>query len=532
MASPTTTEDLLDLKMLPAWANEPARANDYADFEGEDADAGQRRPDRPRNRDRQQDRRGPRKPDRRDDRQKRDERGRRPRPDAARPDRPPQRDHRPEVAVAPVAVTVRFLPHQRAFDSVIAQIKSAPVAYSVFALARLFLEKPERYDVRLTMPDSVQLFQLGEHGAVASDRRILEGSAFVNARDDFYTVEVTQNEPLKGNFSNVARCRLSGTLLGPTNHHAYQPQLRNLYEARFSRRMSFADYQRQIEIVSDPAIVEQWKEQARNVTTYHVKNAEPPQSFSSAADAERHFRQVYLPGLLREANELTVSGVLSRRLPDRRLGRAIEDAWVQETRSPSKMMQELAAGLRQAGLNIFRHRRGMLFVSPVRARVFGHERAGVSASINAILEKVGATPGINRKQLAEQLAVAEADPALAERAKMTLANDLHWLIHEGYVIEFNDGTLDLPRAKAPPAVAEEKPAATGIVASDVPSGGQSEPAPLPAATKPSSAETPAEIEPSSATSVESEESKTEEPSKLDDSAVAGAVETPTPVARE
>jgi hypothetical protein len=219
-------------------------------------------------------------------------------------------------------------------------------------------------------------------------------------------------------------------------------------------------------------------------------------------------------------------------LPDRRLGRAIEDAWVQETRSPSKMMQELAAGLRQAGLNIFRHRRGMLFVSPVRARVFGHERAGVSASINAILEKVGATPGINRKQLAEQLAVAEADPALAERAKMTLANDLHWLIHEGYVIEFNDGTLDLPRAKAPPAVAEEKPAATGIVASDVPSGGQSEPAPLPAATKPSSAETPAEIEPSSATSVESEESKTEEPSKLDDSAVAGAVETPTPVARE
>jgi len=160
---------------------------------------------------------------------------------------------------------------------------------------------------------------------------------------------------------------------------------------------------------------------------------------------------------LREANELTIDGVLSRRLPDRRLGRAIEDAWAQETRSPSKMMQELAAGLRQAGLNIFRHRKGMLFVSPVRARVFGHESAGVSSSINAILEKVAATPGINRKQLAEQLAVADADAAAAERAKMTLANDLHWLIREGYVIEFNDGSLDLPRAKAP-AAAEDKPA--------------------------------------------------------------------------
>ena len=454
MPSPTPTEDLLDLRMLPAWANEPARPNDYANFEGEDAEPGGRRHDRPRNRERERERRGPRKPERQKQSPDRDGRSRRA-PDARR-----EREPRPEIGVEPLAVTIRFLPHQKAFDNVIAQIKSAPIAYSVFALARLFLEKPERYDVRLTMPEGLQLFQLGENGAVASDRRILEGSAFANARDDFYTVEVTQTEPLKGNFSNVARCRLSGTLLGPTNHHAYQPQLRNLYESRFSRRMSFPDYQRQIDIVSDPAVVEQWKEQARNITTYHVKNAEPPVSFSNAADAERHFRQTYLPGLLREANELTIDGVLSRRLPDRRLGRAIEDAWAQETRSPSKMMQELAAGLRQAGLNIFRHRKGMLFVSPVRARVFGHESAGVSSSINAILEKVAATPGINRKQLAEQLAIADADAAAAERAKMTLANDLHWLIREGYVIEFNDGSLDLPRAKPPAAATEvaEKPA--------------------------------------------------------------------------
>src|SRR5436190_1573187 len=451
MPSPTPTEDLLDLRMLPAWANEPARPNDYANFEGEDADSGGRRSDRPRSRDRDRDRRGPRKPDRPKERPSRDNRSRRP-PEPRR-----EQERRPEFTAEPLAVTVRFLPHQKAFENVIAQIKSAPIAYSVFALARLFLDKPERYDVRLTMPDGTQLFQLGEHGAVASDRRILEGSAFASARDDFYTVEVTQNEPLKGNFTNVARCRLSGTLLGPTNHHAYQPQLRNLYETRFSRRMSFADYQRQIEVVSDPAVVEQWKEQARNVTTYHVKNAEPPQSFTNAADAERHFRQTYLPGLLREASELTISGVLSRKLPDRRLGRAIENAWAQETRSPSKMMQELAAGLRAAGLNIFRHRRGMLFVSPVRAKVFGHERAGVSASINSILEKVAATPGINRKQLAEQLAAPDADAATAERAKMTLANDLHWLIREGYVIEFNDGSLDLPRPKAPAAATEDKP---------------------------------------------------------------------------
>ena len=460
MSSPTTTEDLLDLKLLPSWVNEPARPNDYANFEGEDPGAFERRSDRPGNRNRERDRRGPQAREPRA-KQARDQRPRRPRPDSARGERPDgaQRDRRPAEQVRPVSVTVRFLPHPRAFDSVVAQIKSGPVAYSVFALARLFLEKPERYDVRLTAAEGAQLHQLGENGPVAADRGILESSAFASARDDFYTVEVTQSEPLKGNFTNVARCRLSGMLLGPTNHHAYQPQLRTLYETRFSRRMSFVDYQRQIEIVSDPAVVEQWKEQARNITTYHSKTGEPPLTFSSPAEAERHFRQTHLPELLRSANELTISGVISRRLPDRALGGAIEDAWSQETRSPSKMMQELAAGLRQGGLNIFRHRRGMLFVSPIRSRIFGHERAGVSSSINAILEKVAEAPGINRKLLAEQLAPVGAEPADADRAKMTLASDLHWLISEGYVIEFNDGSLDLPRTKPPVAPAAEEKAA-------------------------------------------------------------------------
>ena len=444
MPPETTPADLLDLKLLPAWVNEPARPNDYANFEGEEEQSPRRSGGGP-NRNRDRDRRAPRARDKGGPRS-RDDRPRRPRPERSEGPRENDRhrEREREEPIKPIAVTVRFLPHAPALHNVIAQIKEGSVAYSVFALARLFLEKPERYDVRLTTPEESPLHQLGETGAVASDRRILESSAFASTRDDFYAVEVTQTEPIKGNFTNVARCRLSGTLLGPTNHHNYQPQLRNLYEARFSRRMSFADYQKQIDIVSDPAVVEEWKEQARSVTTYSTKNIEPPITFANAAEAERHFRQTHLPTLLRSAHELTIDGVLSRRLPDRALGRAIEDAWSAETRSPSKMMQELAAALRQAGLVIFRHRRGMLFVSPIRLRTFGHESAGVSASINGILEKVAAAPGIHRKQLAEQLAPAGAEPADLEKAKLALASDLHWLVSEGYVIEFNDGSLDLP----------------------------------------------------------------------------------------
>jgi hypothetical protein len=455
MSVPSTPADLLDLKLMPAWVNEPAGTNEYANHSGEDdSTLFERRGPRPGGGNREQRPRGPKPGGNRGPRPGGDRRDDRKRPEGRRPERP-MRDNRERSsreAPAPLPqVEVRFLPNPAAFESVIAQIKSGSLAYSVFALARLFLDKPERYAVRLTAGEGVSLNQLGETGPVAVDRRILEGGAFAAMKDDFYTVEVTQTEPLKGNFTNVARDRISGTLLGPTNHHAYQPQLRNLYEQRYSRRLSFQDFQRQIEIVSDPAVVEQWKEQARSITTYTTKGDETPTTFNSVADAERHFRQTHLPTLLREAKEMTVGGVVSRALPDRGLARVIEDAWSAEIRSPSKMMQELAGGLRNAGLNIFRHRRGMLYVSPIRIRTFGHERTSVSASVNAILEKLAETPAINRKQLLEKFTPEGADDLEIGRVKMTLGSDLRWLISEGYLIEFNDGTLDLPRAKAPAA---------------------------------------------------------------------------------
>src|SRR6266508_1932583 len=448
--------DLLDLKLLPAWVKEPVEAKRYADVEGEhDYERPARhRGGTPMRRGRRsplssdKSRAGVQRPITKASRHEagRDHRARR-QQDRRESSR---RETRPEVS-RPVLpeVIIRFLPYSAPFENVVAQIKSGSVAYSLYALARLFLEKPERYEVRLTGKAESPLYQLGDNGALSLSREFLERNAFRLAQSEFYKIDITESEPIKGSFSNVARCRLSGTLLGPTNHHNYQLQLRSLYEQRFSRRMSFADYQRQIEIVNDAALVERWKEEARKVTTYTTSREEVPLTFSSPTEVERHFRSHYLEGLVKGVEEATIGGVLSRRLPDRLLNQAVEDAWVRETRSPSGMMQELAGRFRQNGLHVFRHRRGMLFVSPIRTQAFVHEQAGVSPSVNAILEALGGTAVINRKQLFEKL-IGDVATEDVEPRKLSLASDLRWLINEGFVIEFNDGSVDLPRGKAKP----------------------------------------------------------------------------------
>lgn len=456
MSSPESPPlDLIDLKFLPAWLKEHEQsAPRYSDYE---AESDERRniapvPGRRRTRPHKQHTKS-RGLDRRPTGTGAPQATRGP----ARRDKPPRKlPVRAEPSQVPslAELEIRFLPRTDAFANVAAQISAAPVAYSVYALAKLFLQKAERYDVRVTTKGSSPLFRIGDTAAIASDRHQLENIAFRLLRDEYYNVNVTLSEPVKGNFSTVARERISGVLLGPTNHHGYQPQLRRLYEQRFSRRMDFREFQRQIEIVTDPALVEAWKEEARKITTFTSLKENSPRTFNSEIEAERDFREKYLPSLISETREVVVDGVSSRNLRDRGIARAIENAWSGEVRSPSNLMQELSGRLRSAGLQVFRHRKGMLFVSPVRPNVI--DETAVSDSVRGILDGIKTSPRINRKDLAEKLIDPQLESASAEKAKLTLAADIRWLIREGHIIEFNDGTLDLPRPKSVPVAEKER----------------------------------------------------------------------------
>src|SRR5260370_28527179 len=161
--------------MLPAWVNEPAPTERYAGHQGEDQRERRSRDRRPRDKrgpDRKRSRPGfdrptqkgkmseqplrqDRQPPRAQDRHRKDRPGfvdRQPSGSAARTSDPP---------LPPIAV--KFLPRVAAFQNVVAPIKSGSVAYSLFALARLFLEKATRHDVQLASPPEAPLFHFPEN---------------------------------------------------------------------------------------------------------------------------------------------------------------------------------------------------------------------------------------------------------------------------------------------------------------------------------------------------------------------------------
>jgi hypothetical protein len=464
----------LDLRLTPDWLKESEPDNRYADYVGDDPQDRHHRGRRERRDDR------PRRPSPSNDRPRRgpSDRGpaannnRAPQSPAATPaaaprsaeaagskpfrsDRPRfQRREEPALRAEaePAPVQIDFLPEERAFSKIIQQIKLGHIAYPLFGLARMFLERPERHRIRVRSLDNhTMIYQFGDDGPVAMDPTALERNAFNEKREEYYGTEIVEKEPIKGNFSSVARCTLSGKLLGPTNYHAFQPALRTLYDQRFSRRMSFDDYRRAIEISSDPQLVEQWKEEARKSVTFQTKDQENPAAFDNLAAVELHFRANYLPGLVRRCLATELSGDTARHLPDRGIIAAIRKARDRENRFPAQIAGALRHGLNQAGLHVFKHKKRILYISTVRPQLFDANQASVSTGLSVILSTIKSYPKISRKQLAEKalaklIGEKSTDESSEEyqHAKTTLATDLIWLAKAGHVIEFADGTLDLP----------------------------------------------------------------------------------------
>ncbi len=362
---------------------------------------------------------------------------------------PVPEDQRPEA----FGLKVNFIPDAACVESLVNQLRTVRKASSLFSIAKLFLGKPERYQLRIKPVDeNVRLFQLGEDGPVSMDKQQLEADAFEAHRQEYYSEEVSEQEEIKGNFTAVARCRPCGTLLGPTNHHAYQRNLRSLYEERYRSQMNFERFRDLIEVINDPEVVVQWKEQARRVSIFTPLKEENPAPLNSLADARRHFSLNHLNEVIKERNAVTVGGKASRRIPDPAIQKALRGAYEMEIRFPNRLAQTLRAEFVKSGLFVFKHRKRMLYVYALRPKMFRGDNKQLAPQLSAILQCIEKHPGIDRHGLSRKLipelnlddAAQEQQKEKIEQAKNELAINLHWLVHEGYVIEFHDNTLDFP----------------------------------------------------------------------------------------
>src|SRR6266511_3237038 len=515
--SPDTSFDLedLELQLLPAWAKQSPDANRYAKYQGE-GDAG------PRGRERREGRGNrPERPERRQREEGGFGRQRRPGEARAGADRReaggrfdrPQREEKREAAPPLPDVTVSFVPEEKGVESLARQIRLTGRAYPVFDIAHLILKRPNRYRVTFGAVKKPE-------GQVTQPLRVcnLDDTLWLSDQDavehvlrkhfdTFYLAERTPTEPPKGTYTFVAQCSLSGAILGPPNYHDYQNKLRKLHSERFSR-MPFEMYKSKVKIVKDEAIVKKWVEEQSWKTEFTCLNVAETKRLGSREEVEQHFREVHFANIIKAIDAYTLNGAAAQQLPSPPLRQLLRRAWDEQQRFPLKVVTAISQQFAGHGLQCFKVNKSITHVAVARPHYLDLEATPVSEGVKRIVDYINAHSGCTRRQLIEALApsaprpVAPAKPEPAEGAVVSesiaepvapvpvpssaaappsgdlqeptteqtvVIADLHWLIHQGHVIEFANGRIETakkpiprpPRPEPKPAEAAVRPATSG-----------------------------------------------------------------------
>jgi hypothetical protein len=475
----------LDLHFLPAWAQKPPAANQYEKYTGEEGFEGRRG----RRDDRGRGDRGPRRPDR-------------PRPPGGGgPSGGPRREggqdfrgrggprsgpgaprvpERPQIKLPDIDVT--FVPEEKGVESLARQIKLTGRAYPLFEIAYLVLKKPERYHVHLTSikKEGGQPAQLIYVCGLDDTIWLDENEAMQHVLDrhfsTFYSIEKIPTDPPKGVYTFVAQCGISGTILGPPNYHDYQNKLSKLHQERFAR-MPFDAFKSRIRIVKDEAVVKKWLEEQSFRTEYTCLNIPETIKLNTREEVEKHFRETHLANVIKAVETYTLPGTTAVNLDNRGLQALLRRNYDEQMRFPLKVVNILSGQFARQGLQFFKVNKTVTHVAVARPHFLDLEASPVSEGIRKIVDFINTHPRTTRKKLLEGLAPGSTTaaslsaapqpgtpaeegatlPVVASPEAALITGDLHWLIHQGHVIEFANGILET--AKRPvlkPARPEKK----------------------------------------------------------------------------
>src|SRR5882724_699548 len=421
----TAPENEFDLEklFLPAWAQEPSSAKQYAQYEGREERGFDRGPARGRP---QQRRPGGPGGGRRDEGRPRQDRGGQPRGsgrdrgssgERRGPDRGEPRERRPlREAPQPLPeINLSFLPDEKGVESLARQIKMTGRAYPLFDIAQMILQKPERHAVTFSVTKNAENQPIQPLFVCALDDSLwlseAEAIAHVLKKHfaTFYLAERTATEPPKGKYTFVAQCGMSGLILGPPNYHDYQNQLRKLHTERFSR-MPFDLYKARVKIVRDEAVVKKWVEDQSWKTEYICLNLPEPLRLGSMEAVEQHFRENHKSNVIKQVDSHTLSGVAARALRSPQLLRLVRQVWEDQRRFPLQIATVLSHQFASHGLQFFKVNKTITHVCVARPHYLDLEATPVSEGVKRIVDYINANPKSTRRRLVEALAPTPAAP--------------------------------------------------------------------------------------------------------------------------
>ena len=320
----------------------------------------------------------------------------------------------------PLEAEIKILPETKALGTIIRKLQNDTHAYKLRDLAQFFLDNPQSILLKVVPKGEMKFFQCKVCSFASLKEEDVISHILTTHLGDYYDSREVECEPPKGNFNCVAKCGLSGELLGPPNIHEFNSIVKEMIRTRYPG-MSEERYRASIEMVRDSDEIERWRSGATRKTVFTAKGGEGE---LSREQAEGEFRRNILPTLVDTPKRLMITAEAAMKSPMKQLQWAVRDAVEAERRSPYAMCFALRGAFHHRKLNFFRvnDAKGPEFVSSIEYKAFDAEHA--IPELAKVANFIAENPCCDKSEFA-------SDPETEKH--------LAWLVSTGHVVSFTNG---------------------------------------------------------------------------------------------
>lgn len=376
-----------------------------------------------------------------------------------RPGRRPDRDRREGKPATPPAegVTARIMPVEEALDLMAKEIKTTGRTHSVFDVAWTVLGGLERFNV-IFESEEQPLYQCRkDHSVWQTKAECLRHFWSSGMAKDHYDEEVTEGEAPAGNFQSVARCGLSGKLIGPPNHHSYQQMLTDIHRGRYSS-MAIEKYKSKIVMEHGEEAVGKWIEQVKKQSVWRPKPAGAPATaanddaddgepatpppaagtvpvFKTRREVEQHFLTNGFGDAFHAGKTVSIRANVPPKMISPPLMATLRHVVAEEKRYPGNLASFLCRQMSGRHLAVFKWKK-RLHCGPARPKHVPDDMV-MADRPSKLFHWVLDHPSGSIDKMWQDCLPKDVDDA----TRHTWYHDLHWLINEGLVLLFSDGSL-------------------------------------------------------------------------------------------
>jgi len=401
-------------------------------------------------------------------------------------------------------VTARIMPIEEGMDAMAKQISATGRTHSVFELAWVVLGGMDRFHIIFESEEQPIYRSKSDHSVWLSQKECMAHFWSAGLHEKYYTEDIIEVDAPAGNFQSVARCGFSGKLIGPPNHHAYQQTLLNIHREQFSN-MAIDRYKSKIVMEHSEEAVQEWVDGMRKQARWRPKSeastdvetaeetedsvdvptpaipsveeqadipadqstegeaieteveseavpapsesvlvVEPSEApvieetiviLSNHREVEQHFMAHEFEQEFESAKQASALANIPSRMISPGLMSVLKNVVAEEKRYPGKLASILCRQMSGRHLAVFKWKK-RLHSGPARPKHIPDDMV-IADRPSALFKWVQGKPGGNIDEMWKDSLPSDVD----DDTRHLWYHDLHWLINEGLVLLFSDGTL-------------------------------------------------------------------------------------------